>query len=382
MIYSQVNQFCSVYQGVSMLIGESGAGKTFLALLESVSAATGKRLSHSVLPPGKVVFLTSTADFNIVHGRIESICVHNAIPLDEVNPRLQVRADTLPLLVVNGDGAVVPDENAINTLISRCMNFHCALLYMDTLSAFHSLDERNPYHASMLGRILGRIAYSAGTSIIVTHTEKYGVPRGSSALLDAIPIIRKIEKVEDRPELRVSFLKNNFVPVDGRADKYQIVSAGLDPYTCGALVPVLGVNNSGGAAVSGGRSVPAPVIPKDEPKEMVPEPEEIEIDDTEPEPEEIEDEVAVALADHRAKLSELAKNTIVDLVTPDTSKTVHQLATSMKAAPTERGTLDERKQAIEDTIEPGFTENGLVYFIGKTKGKTNRVQCSVAPEDA
>lgn len=170
---------------VGALVGESGVGKTFLALEIGMAVACGPDLLRIRMPnhgTGKVVYFGKEDPIPELQQRIKS--------LEAVEGRLPSNFEVFSLFGINVN---LMREDHLRVLSSRSRG--ARLVIFDTLSKFHNADENdNSQMAQVLGRF-DQIANDTGAAVLFVHhvghhQNRTGGPikkrigRGASAITD------------------------------------------------------------------------------------------------------------------------------------------------------------------------------------------------------
>jgi hypothetical protein len=218
-------------QGVGLLGGASGAGKTFVLLSLAYCVATGRPFFGRAVnrnesgATGGVVFIAAEASRTILP-RWRALCEHNNSGGDHY---------ALPFSVVHyRDAASVPLQVALAR--AQWPSEHVALIIVDTLpAAFPEVDESSAGPATATMQTLA--AWSRREDCLVMasrHTGKNGEDRGSTAWATSADVVLKIPPPIDGTR-RLDMTKNR----DGEpttVGSFTIKSIDLDGRSVGVAV--------------------------------------------------------------------------------------------------------------------------------------------------
>lgn len=177
-------------RGITVLAGEAGAGKTWLAMVLARAATIGGDFLGRAVQRMEVLYLDRENPLSLVRSRLEIICGPGVL-----RPWGSWCSEEPPLI---GDPLLVEFAK------------QGPLIVFDSLIRFHSADENS---ASEMSRVMGqlRALATAGATVVVLHhkakteTSSY---RGSSDIVAGADAVFALAKREDLLELRT--VKNRF----------------------------------------------------------------------------------------------------------------------------------------------------------------------------
>ena len=186
-----------IYRGkLNLLLGVSGAGKSYLTLMLAVSLVTGRTLFSAFKPSvaGRVLFLAGEDDATVIRARLSAICTARNIPWRDIEEALQqgrlafVSEVSEPLLTFNEGGIATPTASYIE-LRRRLQAFD--LLVLDPMSVWAAVPNENDNAlVNVFAQHLIRLAEEGDTAILLTHhaskhagaSLEQDASRGASAL--------------------------------------------------------------------------------------------------------------------------------------------------------------------------------------------------------
>ncbi len=189
-----------------VLFGQSGAGKSFVAVDLACSIATGKEWANCKTKPGAVVYLAGEGNYGLRQRVIAWATYHNfnAFELDN-------------LFISNAPHSIDGPESAaeIIRLVREVTEQDVALLIVDTLNK-HMLGKEND--AGDIGKILSNVSIAQaalGCSTLIVHHSGHGESaqgreRGSSALRAGVDF--SIETTKSDNKIKIECKKQKDAP--------------------------------------------------------------------------------------------------------------------------------------------------------------------------
>ena len=178
----------------SLTIAAPKVGKSALALIEAVDAASGGRaFGTGNQPKRKTLYFNAEDDLDVLHNRVAAICLHYGIEQSEIAATLAVESGVawpdFFLMGQTAEGAQI-NRHVFDHLAERIAAGGFEILTFDPMQDFNHADETNESFRA-LGRFLRTFAREHGVGVHnVHHTRKvaHGVTptiddaRGGSAL--------------------------------------------------------------------------------------------------------------------------------------------------------------------------------------------------------
>jgi KaiC/GvpD/RAD55 family RecA-like ATPase len=162
-------------QSISMIYGESGVGKSFIALDMACSIASGKLWQNIKTSKGTVVYLAGEGNYGI-RQRIASWCIKNGV------------SDLDNLLISNKPLDLDAPNSAIKVIeaIRELSDGPIGILYVDTLNNHMSGDENSARDTRTMINNCKIIGAALGCTVVFVHhtglnDSSKGRARGSSA---------------------------------------------------------------------------------------------------------------------------------------------------------------------------------------------------------
>ena len=182
-----------------------GTGKSNLANLEALSMASGKQLTHDVIPkPLRVVLINLEDSRNTMDKRIAAMMRAHGLTKDDIGDRLIVLAKGEVKINVatelrNGD--VQKHDEVIDRLVELMQSHKADVLSIDSLIRSHSVNENFNGPMQKVIDCFEQIATRANCSVhLWHHTRKAGGDkatveslRGAGSIVDAFRSVRILE---------------------------------------------------------------------------------------------------------------------------------------------------------------------------------------------
>ena len=171
---------------ITVFFGEPGAKKTYSVISLAVCAALGKPWLDKKTTQTKVLFIDEETRPDALRRRLRK-CVLGEIGTDEA----EIQYVCLAGFLLDKKEDVIELENLIN-------KSGAGLVIFDALANIMSGDENSKKDTQPVFNALKRIAFRTGCTIIVIHhSGKSGIYRGSSVIKASID---QLIKVESKPE--------------------------------------------------------------------------------------------------------------------------------------------------------------------------------------
>ena len=184
----------------TLTIAPGGAGKSLLTILEGLSVASGKRLTHDEVKQQGAVWLFNTEDpFDELDRRIIAAAKHHGLTKDDLSNFYYSSSYENPLTLVAYDDKNRPIQNTnlINSLIKQIKSRSIKLFIVDPFVECHQVNENDNAAINMVMRAFRKIAEETGCAISIVHHTSKGTKdvhgnmdkaRGASALASAARI--------------------------------------------------------------------------------------------------------------------------------------------------------------------------------------------------
>jgi hypothetical protein len=183
--------------GISVLYGDPGTGKSFVALSMAVAVATGRPWIGRDTREGPVVYIAGEGGRETVIRRLGAairvwgIDPHPDPDTEWFDPR---DAEDVPIWIVTPGPDLVAGHEPLKVLIG---DIAPKLVIVDTLSRCFIGDENKQEDMGKFVRSLDRLrdAYGEGAAILVIHhTNTHKKIRGSTVLQGAVDVLWKLTK--------------------------------------------------------------------------------------------------------------------------------------------------------------------------------------------
>ena len=179
------------YEGLSLVYGSSGAGKTLLALDLGFHVASGFEWFGNRVHGGNVVYIMSEGT-NVSNNRIKAI---------ETKKNELFSNSAKHFYYLNGSVSLYSDDNDTLDFVTTVKEFSPRLVVIDTLAmAMSGGDENRTQDIGIVLKNMKRIQQELGCHVMVLHhpgkDESRGA-RGSSALHAASDTVLELKKTKD-----------------------------------------------------------------------------------------------------------------------------------------------------------------------------------------
>lgn len=184
----------------TLTIAPGGAGKSLLTILEALSIASGKRLTHDEIKLQGAVWLFNTEDpFDELSMRIMAAAKYYNLTQEDLENFYYSSAYDNPLTLVSYDdrGRPVINQTLIDAIVKQIQKRSIKLFILDPFVECHQVNENDNSAINMVMRSFRKIAKETNCAIsIVHHTSKgskdthgnMDKARGASALASAARI--------------------------------------------------------------------------------------------------------------------------------------------------------------------------------------------------
>ena len=184
--------------GVGMIFGESGVGKTFIAVDIACSIATGKQWQGFKTRPGKVAYMAGEGYIGMSN-RIMAWAHLHECPESELKKSLMVSRRPVTL---DGPGIAADTLWQIRQMTADPIS----LIVLDTLNRHMGGEENNQRDIRSLMNACGVVAEATGAAVLIVHHTGHGGDakgreRGASAIRASLDVsILVTQKTEDKEE--------------------------------------------------------------------------------------------------------------------------------------------------------------------------------------
>lgn len=166
----------------TITVAPGGTGKSTFILLEALSIAAGKKLTHDDVHMPGAVWLYNTEDpLDELKNRVCAAARHHNLSRAQM-AKLAITSGyehPVKLAALDDRGRPVANTGKIDQIIKRLVKYEIKLFVIDPLIRCHALNESNNDHMDFLMQIFARIAKESGSAIsLVHHTPKGNQTRG------------------------------------------------------------------------------------------------------------------------------------------------------------------------------------------------------------
>lgn len=184
----------------TITVAPGGSGKSTLAILEGLSVASGKKLTHNRVKRKGAVWVYNTEDpFEELDRRILAAAKHHGLSRADLSNFYYSSAYENPMILVAYDDKKRPVKNEplIESLIKDITDRGVTLFIVDPFVECHLVSENDNGAVNMVMRVFRYIAFKTGCAISVVHHVSKGTTdthgnvdraRGASALASAARI--------------------------------------------------------------------------------------------------------------------------------------------------------------------------------------------------
>ena len=179
--------------GTTLLWGEPGIGKSFVAMSMAVSIASGRPWIGHKVKQGAVVYVAGEGGEEAVGLRLRTALFEWQIDLDDEYDRIEVA----PIHVVTPGVNLVPGPSELTDLIGLEPEIRPRLIVIDTLSRCFIGDENKQDDMGRFVRSLDLLRHHYESDLLVIHhANRQHEIRGSSVLFGAADVSWHLSKAD------------------------------------------------------------------------------------------------------------------------------------------------------------------------------------------
>jgi hypothetical protein len=235
-----------------------GTGKSSLSIVEALAMASGKKLTHDMVPsePLRVVLINLEDTRSTMNKRITAAMKLHKLTKEDIGDRLFVfaKGELKFKIATERMGKVIRNEKVITALTKLMLEKKGDVLSIDSFIRSHGVNENSNTLMEQVVECFEEIAAGAKCGVHLWHHTRKGkgggdgqettveVARGAQAFIDACRSVRILETmsktdarklgVEDEKHYRRYFRvfsgKRNFAPHIENSDWFYIASVDLD----------------------------------------------------------------------------------------------------------------------------------------------------------
>jgi len=198
----------------TLTIAPGGAGKSLLTILEAISVASGKRLTHDEVKLPGAVWLFNTEDpFDELSLRIMAAAKQYNLTKEDLENFYYSSAYDNPLTLVSYDDRNRPviNEPLLGAIVNQIRQRRIKLFILDPFVECHQVNENDNGAINMVMRSFRKIAKETGCAISIVHHTSKGAKdthgnmdkaRGASALASAARIAHTFYTMSEKEALQ------------------------------------------------------------------------------------------------------------------------------------------------------------------------------------
>ncbi len=198
----------------TLTIAPGGAGKSLLTILEALSVASGKRLTHDEVKLPGAVWLFNTEDpFDELSLRIMAASKQYSLTKEDLENFYYSSAYDNPLTLVSYDDRNRPviNEPLLGSIVKQIQQRNIKLFILDPFVECHQVNENDNGAINMVMRSFRKIAKETGCAISIVHHTSKGAKdthgnmdkaRGASALASAARIAHTFYTMSEKEALQ------------------------------------------------------------------------------------------------------------------------------------------------------------------------------------
>jgi hypothetical protein len=249
----------------TLTVAPGGSGKSMLLILEGLSIASGKKLTHGVVKTKGAVWLYNTEDpFDELDRRVLAAAKHHKLTRKDLSQFYYSSAYENPMTLVayNEKNQPVKNDDLIESIIKDIIARGIVLFIVDPFVECHTAGENDNGAINMVMRVFRYIAYKTGCAVSIVHHVSKGTTdvhgnvdkaRGASAMASAARIAHTFYTMSHKEcksyavlveqadwYARLDSAKANLSPPGGPTDWYEKKSVSLwytNDETVGTLQP-------------------------------------------------------------------------------------------------------------------------------------------------
>ncbi|MEX2160685.1 MAG: AAA family ATPase [Anaerolineales bacterium] len=188
-----------VRPSLNLLVGDPGAKKTYLAIDLAVCVATGKPWLGHPVKPCPVLFIDEESGLYQIWGRLNAAFRAH-----------QVQSDA-PFSYVSLGGYDLRNPRDADALTERAQSLNAGLIVIDALANLMRSSENNLASVQPVLFNLRRLAdYCRAAVVVIHHTNRHGVFRGSSSISAAMDLMLSLSSAPDSDLIQLRSLKARF----------------------------------------------------------------------------------------------------------------------------------------------------------------------------
>lgn len=195
--------------GIAMIYGESGVGKSFVALDMACHIVTGKAWRNSKTKCNQVVYMAGEGNYGM-RSRIASWCKHHGVAADGGMNRLLVSNQAIDMDSPDAAAIII---RAVRDLTKESVS----VLYIDTLNNHMAGDENAAKDARAMLNVCAIVARALGATVVLVHhtghaEDAKGRARGSSAWKAALDASILVSRRDDVLAITCTKMKDALPP--------------------------------------------------------------------------------------------------------------------------------------------------------------------------
>jgi hypothetical protein len=205
--------------GLAMVVGEAGSKKTYAVLDLAVCLALGEDWLERPTARGGVLWIDEESGAARFLNRLGQVMRAHEAPAD------------LPFHLSSLSGFDLRDADDMKTLTDKAREAAASLIVIDPLvGAIPGADENSVFHLAPVLRSLRTLAGRVDAAVVlIHHTNKAGIYRGSSHLHGAVDLMLQVRSKTHTPFIEFQTLKTRDIPLQHFAAQAHFDPPGEDP---------------------------------------------------------------------------------------------------------------------------------------------------------